>query len=83
MLLCEHEPLGLELGATQRCATPQRARLRNGERISTLQCSASADRGIAGDRKQGYVGGCRSLARHAGPFPFERKPAKSPARPRR
>jgi|SRR5215218_6486071 len=57
-----------ELGAGQRCATAQSACLRMTEAIDTVRPAGYGARGFEVGGDLGYVGDCRSLARHDGPF---------------
>src|SRR5206468_1987145 len=63
----EHLSLHVELAADQRGAAPERVRLSLRERIVTRDADGVDGLGCGGDLRN--VGGCRSLARHAGPFP--------------
>ena len=73
-----HLAMCLELGAGERCATAQRANLRLTEPIDPVRPAAHGSRGFGRGGVLGYVGDCRSLARHDGPFPCGRQPPKSP-----
>jgi hypothetical protein len=72
VLLRKYLSLPVELAAAQRCATSQRVRLSLSEPMTSVIKSnalgAGGGIGVGGDL--GYVGGYRSLTRHAGPFPF-------------
>jgi hypothetical protein len=70
-----HQPMRREVGAGQRGAAAQCACLRMAEPVGTVRPSGRCAGGFALDGDLGYVGGCRSLARHARPFPCGRKPS--------
>ena len=71
-----------EVGAAQRGARSQRPDLRTTQARHGTRLSAIRTSGFAVDRDVRYVGGCRSLARHAGPFPCGRKPPSLRSSPR-
>ena len=77
-----------ELRPSQRCATAQRTHLRMAEHTTIIirrtACAASHTHDCSVDLGEGllYVGGCRSLARHAGPFPLKGSPTVRSSSPR-
>ena len=82
VLLSENLSLRSKLDSGQGGRSPLAVRLRTRERIGSTRRSSRCCAGGVGLRGAlRSVGGCRSLSRHAGPFPCMEEAPKSSARP--